>query len=186
MIRKGFILLLLLLQYTISGYASNTYSTIANDSCDTYEYVVYNGKTICFNNYKNSVLTQELVDHNVDLLRSYIPRIEYKVTDVPAIYITTDGTSLTKRMDYIWAELAVAYYDENGNTYREAHLKVRPDLSMEMGYSVYYKETGETVSYDNVESLLMRGMADIPEFDAEQPGDYDYSFTCWCILSRRS
>lgn len=69
-------------------------------------------------------------------------------------------------------------YDENGNTYREAHLKVRPDLSMEMGYSVYYKETGETVSYDNVESLLMRGMADIPEFDAEQPGDYDYSFTC--------
>ena len=62
MIRKGFILLLLLLQYTISGYASNTYSTIANDSCDTYEYVVYNGKTICFNNYKNSVMRAYVIE----------------------------------------------------------------------------------------------------------------------------
>lgn len=67
------------------------------------------------NNYKNSVLTQELVDKNVELLKSYIPRIKYKVGDVPAVFITTDGTTLTKRMDYIWAELAVAYYDENGN-----------------------------------------------------------------------
>ena len=62
MIRKGFILLLLLLQYTISGYASNTYCTIANDSCDTYEYVVYNGKTICFNNYKNSVMRAYVIE----------------------------------------------------------------------------------------------------------------------------
>ena len=62
MIRKGFILLLLLFQYTISGYASNTYSTIANDSCDTYEYVVYNGKTICFNNYKNSVMRAYVIE----------------------------------------------------------------------------------------------------------------------------
>ena len=62
MIRKEFILLLLLLQYTISGYASNTYSTIANDSCDTYEYVVYNGKTICFNNYKNSVMRAYVIE----------------------------------------------------------------------------------------------------------------------------
>ena len=62
MIRKGFILLLLLLQYTISGYASKTYSTIANDSCDTYEYVVYNGKTICFNNYKNSVMRAYVIE----------------------------------------------------------------------------------------------------------------------------
>ena len=62
MIRKGFILLLLLLQYTIYGYASNTYSTIANDSCDTYEYVVYNGKTICFNNYKNSVMRAYVIE----------------------------------------------------------------------------------------------------------------------------
>ena len=62
MIRKGFILLLLLLQYTIYGYASNTYSTIANDSCDTYEYVEYNGKTICFNNYKNSVMRAYVIE----------------------------------------------------------------------------------------------------------------------------
>ena len=62
MIRKGFILLLLLLQYTISGYASNTYCTIANDSCDTYEYVEYNGKTICFNNYKNSVMRAYVIE----------------------------------------------------------------------------------------------------------------------------
>ena len=50
------------MQYTISGYASNTYSTIANDSCDTYEYVVYNGKTICFNNYKNSVMRAYVIE----------------------------------------------------------------------------------------------------------------------------
>ena len=59
---RKIILLICLLQYTISGYASNTYSTIANDSCDTYEYVVYNGKTICFNNYKNSVMRAYVIE----------------------------------------------------------------------------------------------------------------------------
>ena len=59
---RKIILLLCLLQYTISGYASNTYSTIANDSCDTYEYVEYNGKTICFNNYKNSVMRAYVIE----------------------------------------------------------------------------------------------------------------------------
>ena len=59
---RKIILLLCLLQYTISGYASNTYCTIANDSCDTYEYVEYNGKTICFNNYKNSVMRAYVIE----------------------------------------------------------------------------------------------------------------------------
>ena len=42
MIRKGFILLLLLLQYTIYGYANNSFYTEENDSIYTYEYVEYN------------------------------------------------------------------------------------------------------------------------------------------------
>ena len=59
---RKIILLFCLLQYTIYGYASNTYCTIANDSCDTYEYVEYNGKTICFNNYKNSVMRAYVIE----------------------------------------------------------------------------------------------------------------------------
>ena len=62
MIRKGFILLFCLLQHSISGYAINSYYIVSNDSCDTYEYVEYNGKTICFNNYKNSVMRAYVIE----------------------------------------------------------------------------------------------------------------------------
>ena len=68
-------------------------------------------------NYENSSLTQEQVNQNVELLKEYIPRIQYVVTDLPVIYITTkdEKATLSKRMDYIAAELAVAWYDEDGN-----------------------------------------------------------------------
>ncbi len=36
--------------------------TEENDSCNTYEYVKYNGKTICFNNYKNSVMRAYVIE----------------------------------------------------------------------------------------------------------------------------
>ena len=62
MIRKGFILLLLLLQYTIYSYANNSFYTEENDSIYTYEYVEYNGKTICFRNYKNSVMRAYVIE----------------------------------------------------------------------------------------------------------------------------
>ena len=62
MIRKGFILLLLLLQYTIYGYANNSFYTEENDSIYTYEYVEYNGKTICFRNNENLVMRAYVIE----------------------------------------------------------------------------------------------------------------------------
>lgn len=62
MIRKGFILLLLLLQYTIYGYADNSFYTEENDSIYTYEYVEYNGKTICFRNNENLVMKAYVIE----------------------------------------------------------------------------------------------------------------------------
>lgn len=51
-----------MLHYTFGGYASNSYCTEVNDSCYTYEYVEYNGKTICFRNYKNSVMRAYVIE----------------------------------------------------------------------------------------------------------------------------
>ena len=62
MIRKGFILLLLLLQYTIYGYANNSFYTEENDSIYTYEYVEYNGKTICFRNNENLAMSAYVIE----------------------------------------------------------------------------------------------------------------------------
>ena len=62
MIRKGFILLLLLLQYTIYGYANNSFYTEENDSIYTYEYVEYNGKTICFRNNENLAMRAYVIE----------------------------------------------------------------------------------------------------------------------------
>ena len=62
MIKKGFILLLLLLQYTIYGYANNSFCTEENDSIYTYEYVEYNGKTICFRNNENLVMKAYVIE----------------------------------------------------------------------------------------------------------------------------
>ncbi len=83
--------------------------------------VYYNKETLSLlapiiENYNNTALTQEQVDQNVAQLKEFLPRIQYVVTDVPTIFITTDGvTSLVRNMDYTWAEIAVAWYDENGS-----------------------------------------------------------------------
>lgn len=84
--------------------------------------VYYNKETISLlspiiENYESSILTQQQVDQNVELLKDYIPRIQYVVTDLPVIYITTkdEKATLTKRMDYIPADIAVAWNDENGS-----------------------------------------------------------------------
>lgn len=62
MLKKGFVLLLCLLQYSISGYANNSFYTEANDSICTYEYVEYNGKTICFKNNENLVMRAYVIE----------------------------------------------------------------------------------------------------------------------------
>ena len=62
MLKKGFILLFCLLHYTLEGYASNSYCTEVNDSCYTYEYVEYNGKTISFRNNENLVMNAYVIE----------------------------------------------------------------------------------------------------------------------------
>lgn len=66
-------------------------------------------------NHSGSALTQAQVDENVALLKDILPRIEYKLNEIPTIYITTDGSqSLVRNMPYIGAEIAVAYVDDEG------------------------------------------------------------------------
>jgi hypothetical protein len=67
-------------------------------------------------------LTQEEVDKNVQDFKNVMPRIQYAVTDVPVIYINSlSGIG----MDYSAAQIAVAYFDDNGE------------------YNFYYEDNGE-------------------------------------------
>ena len=65
-------------------------------------------------NYKLA-LTQEQVDKNVESFKDVLARIQYAVSDVPVVYINSLVSSkLDSNMEYIDAEIIVAYYDENG------------------------------------------------------------------------
>lgn len=80
-------------------------------------------------NYQRA-LSQEQVDQNTEELKKILPRLEYNVYGVPSIYITTDADAELKRnMPYIDAEIAVAYFDENGKYVdyieRSGEMKVR-------------------------------------------------------------
>ncbi len=67
-------------------------------------------------------LTQEEVDRNVEEFKNVMPRIQYAITDVPVIYINSlNGIG----MNYSAAQIAVAYYDDNGE------------------YTFYYEDNGE-------------------------------------------
>ena len=64
-------------------------------------------------------LTQEQVNKNVEDFKSVMPRVQYAVTDVPVIYINSLGSLKLQSCSqnnnpYIDAEIAVAYFDENG------------------------------------------------------------------------
>ena len=72
-------------------------------------------------NYKLA-LTQEQVDKNVADFKAIMPRIQYAITDVPVVYINSTGNILLQNCSqnnnpYVNAEIAVAYYDENGEYY---------------------------------------------------------------------
>ena len=66
-------------------------------------------------NYKLA-LTQEQVDKNVKDFKDVMPRIQYAVTDVPVIYINSlkPNSKIDSNMEYVNAEIIVAYFDENG------------------------------------------------------------------------
>lgn len=101
MLKEGFILLFCLLQYPISGYANNSFCTEANDSVYTYEHVEYNGKTICFRNYKNSVINAYVIELCNDsiLPDGKLGAIEYNY----AVYDFTNDSTVKENINKIRA-----------------------------------------------------------------------------------
>ena len=79
-------------------------------------------------------LTQEQVDMMTEEIRKILPTLQYKIEDVPVVYIETVN-NLGK--EYKDAKIAVTYYDENGVlqtiTDTEGSIKVRGNSTA--GYS---------------------------------------------------
>ena len=59
-------------------------------------------------------LTQEQVDATIEAIREALPRLKYKVQDVPVIYLETEKYLASKTSEYVPAKIVVAFTDENG------------------------------------------------------------------------
>lgn len=139
-------------------------------------------------NYKLA-LTQEQVDRNVEEFKAIMPRIQYSVQDVPVIYINSLASSkLDSNMNYIDAEIVVAFNDENGvyNDYIETNgeAKVRGNSTAgkaKKPYNIKFSTNvdlfgmGEDNKYcllaNALESTLMRN-ALVREFNKTSGLDY--------------
>ena len=175
MIRKGFILLLLLLQYTISGYASNTYSTIANDSCDTYEYVVYNGKTICFNNYKNSVMRAYVIELCNDSIKpdGKLGAIEYNY----AVDDFLNDSTVKETINEIRAIV-----DDYGKRFADVNVSISGSGELVRVSFLYYTKQKELISAKDIFEItneIMKNTKFIP------PENFGCNIIKICIPTKR-
>ena len=147
--------------YTISSQRGYEYSTCS--ICGTFESrivdysafdsligqipkhysVYYSTETVVLlepimSNYKLT-LTQAEVDKNVRELTALIPQIQYKVLDVPVIFIDADTIDAN---DYHDAKIIVAYKGEDGKTQVEAidynsEIKIRGNSTAKMSKKPY-------------------------------------------------
>ena len=175
MIRKGFILLLLLLQYTISGYASNTYSTIANDSCDTYEYVVYNGKTICFNNYKNSVIRAYVIELCNDSIKpdGKLGAIEYNYAVEDFLRESTVKETINEIR---------AIVDDYGKRFADVNVSISGSGELVRVSFLYYTKQKELISAKDIFEItneIMKNTKFIP------PENFGCNIIKICIPTKR-
>ena len=175
MIRKGFILLLLLLQYTISGYASNTYSTIANDSCDTYEYVVYNGKTICFNNYKNSVMRAYVIELCNDSIKpdEKLGAIEYNYAVEDFLRESTVKETINEIR---------AIVDDYGKRFADVNVSISGSGELVRVSFLYYTKQKELISAKDIFEItneIMKNTKFIP------PENFGCNIIKICIPTKR-
>ena len=175
MIRKGFILLLLLLQYTISGYASNTYSTIANDSCDTYEYVVYNGKTICFNNYKNSVMRAYVIELCNDSIKpdGKLGAIEYNYAVEDFLRESTVKETINEIR---------AIVDDYGKRFADVNVSISGSGELVRVSFLYYTKQKELISAKDIFEItneIMKNTKFIP------PENFGCNIIKICIPTKR-
>ena len=175
MIRKGFILLLLLLQYTISGYASKTYSTIANDSCDTYEYVVYNGKTICFNNYKNSVMRAYVIELCNDSIKpdGKLGAIEYNYAVEDFLRESTVKETINEIR---------AIVDDYGKRFADVNVSINGSGELVRVSFLYYTKQKELISAKDIFEItneIMKNTKFIP------PENFGCNIIKICIPTKR-
>ena len=175
MIRKGFILLLLLLQYTISGYASNTYCTIANDSCDTYEYVVYNGKTICFNNYKNSVMRAYVIELCNDSIKpdGKLGAIEYNYAVEDFLRESTVKETINEIR---------AIVDDYGKRFADVNVSISGSGELVRVSFLYYTKQKELISAKDIFEItneIMKNTKFIP------PENFGCNIIKICIPTKR-
>lgn len=126
---------------------------------------------------KNKLIAAAL---SASILFSAMPLTAYAAESEPdnvyedeeAIYTFHD---VTRNFNEIAEVRTSSTMDEAYNYFDETYFSVNLVMHMEMGYTRVDKETGWTYSEDCVEMLRI---VDAPDFDADQPGDYDYYFTC--------
>ena len=172
---RKIILLLCLLQYTISGYASNTYCTIANDSCDTYEYVVYNGKTICFNNYKNSVMRAYVIELCNDSIKpdGKLGAIEYNYAVEDFLRESTVKETINEIR---------AIVDDYGKRFADVNVSISGSGELVRVSFLYYTKQKELISAKDIFEItneIMKNTKFIP------PENFGCNIIKICIPTKR-
>ena len=172
---RKIILLLCLLQYTISGYASNTYCTIANDSCDTYEYVEYNGKTICFNNYKNSVMRAYVIELCNDSIKpdGKLGAIEYNYAVEDFLRESTVKETINEIR---------AIVDDYGKRFADVNVSISGSGELVRVSFLYYTKQKELISAKDIFEItneIMKNTKFIP------PENFGCNIIKICIPTKR-
>ena len=172
---RKIILLLCLLQYTISGYASDTYCTIANDSCDTYEYVEYNGKTICFNNYKNSVMRAYVIELCNDSIKpdGKLGAIEYNYAVEDFLRESTVKETINEIR---------AIVDDYGKRFADVNVSISGSGELVRVSFLYYTKQKELISAKDIFEItneIMKNTKFIP------PENFGCNIIKICIPTKR-
>ena len=175
MIRKGFILLLLLLQYTIYGYANNSFYTEENDSIYTYEYVEYNGKTICFNNYKNSVMRAYVIELCNDSIKpdGKLGAIEYNYAVEDFLRESTVKETINEIR---------AIVDDYGKRFADVNVSISGSGELVRVSFLYYTKQKELISAKDIFEItneIMKNTKFIP------PKNFGCNIIKICIPTKR-
>jgi hypothetical protein len=175
MIRKGFILLLLLLQYTIYGYANNSFYTEENDSIYTYEYVEYNGKTICFRNYKNSVMRAYVIELCNDSIKpdGELGAIEYNYAVEDFLRESTVKETINEIR---------AIVDDYGKRFADVNVSISGSGELVRVSFLYYTKQKELISAKDIFEItneIMKNTKFIP------PENFGCNIIKICIPTKR-
>lgn len=160
---RKIILLFCLLQYTIYGYANNYFYTEENDSIYTYEYVEYNGKTICFRNYKNSVMRAYVIELCNDSIKpdGKLGAIEYNYAVEDFLNDSTVEEAINKIR---------AIVDDYGKRFADVNVSISGSGELVRVSFLYYTKQKELISAKEIFYMTNEIMKNIKFIPPEKFG----------------